>query len=154
MGNLPLNGKNKKYKQGYYYPKNKEKFISRTGYAIYRSGLELDYFRILDNSPMVKSWGSEEVIIPYYFNEKMHKYYIDLYVEYINGQKLFIEIKPWKQTQEPHWSPRRKRENYIAECIEFEKNKAKWQSAVVWAGQVNAKFRILTEKDINKEWGK
>ena len=44
MGQLALNGRNKKFKQGIYKPKNPDKFWGKDGYAIYRSGLELNYF--------------------------------------------------------------------------------------------------------------
>ena len=67
MGQLALNGRSKKFKQGVYIPKNKEKFFGKDGYAIYRSGLELNYFRILDNNPNVLKWGSEEIVVPYFF---------------------------------------------------------------------------------------
>lgn len=121
MGDLKLT-RNKKFKQGYYYPKNMNKFKGKLPYAVYRSGLELDYFRILDTNPNVIEWGSEEIVVPYVLDGRWHKYYIDLYVKFRVGDKIkkfIIELKPFKQTQEPVWSARRKQSNYLYECKEW-----------------------------------
>ena len=101
MGQLALNGRNKKFKQGIYKPKNPDKFWGKDGYAIYRSGLELNYFRILDANPNVLKWGSEEVVVPYIFEGKQHNYFIDIFVIFKSGEeikKFIIELKPYKQT--------------------------------------------------------
>lgn len=151
MGELKLSHRNKSYKQGYYYPKHPEKLLGNHKHAIYRSGLELSYFRILDANPQVVKWGSEEVIIPYYFNNKWHKYYVDLVVFLQQGpilKKLFIELKPYKQTQMPKNSPRKKPQNYMYECYEWNKNNAKWASAKEFARRTGCEFHILTEKDL------
>lgn len=154
MGLLPLNGKNKKFKQGFYYPKNKEKFIGNEK-AVYRSGLELSYFRLLDNNDSVLKWGSEEVVIPYFFDKKLHNYFVDLFVIFKlkNGQtkKCIIELKPYCQVEQPKWSPRRKKENYINECYTWQKNKAKWIAASKYAKERGWEFHVLTEKDIKKD---
>lgn len=87
------------------------KFVGKERKAIYRSGLELDYFKLLDKNPNVVKWGSEEVIIPYFFDNKWHKYYVDLFVIFESkGQlkKYFIELKPYSQTVEPKISKRKK----------------------------------------------
>lgn len=152
MGLLGINGRNKNFKQGFYYPKNKDKFVSKSGYAIYRSGLELSYFRILDKNPNVLKWGSEEIAVPYFFDNKWHNYYIDIFVIFKKGdeiKKYLIELKPFKQTIEPKWSKRRKKEIYVKECFEWAKNQAKWKSATNFANTKDCKFIILTEKDLN-----
>ena len=77
MGDLKL-VRNKNFKQGLFYPKHMDKFVSKERYAIYRSGLELKYFQMLDANPNVLKWGSEEIVVPYEFDGKWHKYYIDL----------------------------------------------------------------------------
>ena len=154
MGQLRLTHRNKAFKQGYYYPKHPEKLLGNSKHAIYRSGLELSYFRILDANPQVVRWGSEEVIIPYYFDNKWHKYYVDLIVFLQQGpilKKLFIELKPYSQTQVPKNSPRRKQKNYLRECYEWNKNTAKWASAKQYAQKVGCEFVVLTEKDIEKK---
>lgn len=147
MGDLPLH-KNKKFKQGYFYPKNKEKLYG-SDRAIYRSGLELKYFQLLDKNENVIQWGAENITVPYFFQDKWHTYYIDLFViikEKEKIKKYLIEIKPFKQTQTPIYSKRRKQSNYIKECIEFEKNKAKWKYASDYAKTKDFEFHILSDK--------
>lgn len=148
---MVYNGRNKNYKQGYFYPTNKEKYAGKEPYAIYRSGLELNYFRILDKNPNVLKWGSEEIVVPYYFENKWHNYYIDIFVIFKSGdtiKKFLIELKPYKQTIEPKWSKRRKQKNYLYECYQWTKNKLKWEAAKKFAEQKDCEFHILTEKDL------
>lgn len=155
MGDLKLS-KNSKYKQGYYYPKNMSKFKGKLPYAVHRSGLELKYFRILDDNPNVIEWGSEEVVVPYEFDGRWHRYYIDLYVKFRVKDKIkkfIIELKPFKQTQEPVWSNRRKQSSYLYECKEWQRNCAKWRFAKDFAAKHDVEFHILTEKDL-ESYGK
>ena len=93
------------------------------------------------------------MIIPYWFGNKWHRYYVDLVVFLQQGpvlKKLFIELKPYKQTQMPKNSPRKKLQNYMYECLEWNKNNAKWASAKEFARRAGCEFHILTEKDIDK----
>ena len=124
MGELALR-RNSNFKQGFFYPRNLEKFVGKENRAIYRSGLELDYFKILDKNPNVVKWGSEEVIIPYFFENKWHKYYVDLFVVFKFGEsvkKYFIELKPYSQTVEPKPSKRKKQMSVLYEAKMWEKN--------------------------------
>ena len=117
MGSLNLN-RNTNYKQGFFYPRNLDKFVGKENKAIYRSGLELEYFRILDKNPNVLKWGSEEVVVPYFFENKWHKYYVDLFVVFKFGEsvkKYFIELKPYAQTVEPKVSKRKKQMSMLYE---------------------------------------
>lgn len=153
MGQLGLVKKDKRFRQGVFEPRNKEKFAGKQGYAIYRSGLELNYFRILDDNPAVIQWGSEEVVVPYFFNGKWHNYFIDLFVVLKNGNRIarfFIELKPYSQTVEPEYKPRRKKENYLYECLEWQKNQAKWAAAKSFATKKGYEFHVLTEKDLEE----
>lgn len=143
--------RNRNFKQGYYKPKNPDKLLGDKDYAIYRSGLELKYFRLLDNNPNVLKWGSEELVVPYFFNDKWHKYYIDLFVLLKNGdqiKKMFIELKPFAQTKEPVNSKRKKPATYMRECFMWQQNQAKWQSAKKQPRIPGCEFHILTEKDL------
>lgn len=152
MGKLGLHTKNKRFRQGYFYPKHLEKFAGKENYAIYRSGLELNYFRILDENPAVVKWGSEEVVVPYYYNQRWHNYYIDLFVimKAADGReiKFFIELKPYTQTVEPVYNPRRKKESYVYDCLEWQKNQAKWDAAKKYAEKHGFQFHVLSEKDL------
>lgn len=151
MGELRLTHRNKAFKQGYYRPKHPEKLLGNLPYVIYRSGLELNYFRILDDNPNVVRWGSEEIVIPYHFDKKWHNYYIDLVVFLKSGDKLkkmLIELKPYKQTIEPKDSKRKKRSTFMTECFNWHKNQAKWTAAREFAKKMDCDFKILTEKDL------
>ena len=69
----------KKWRQGVFTPTNSEKFIGSK--AVYRSGLELKFFRFCDTNPNVLKWGSENVVVPYKspLDNRVHKYYVDNY---------------------------------------------------------------------------
>lgn len=137
MGDLKLT-RNRKFRQGYFYPKNKEKFKGKEPFAIYRSGLELKYFQILDRNPNVIEWGSEEIVVPYLLNNQWHRYYIDLFVVFKSGEeikKYFIELKPYAQTVPPEWKPRKRKSSFIYESLEWNKNQAKWKYAESYAKQ-------------------
>ena len=150
MGSLNLN-RNTNYKQGFFYPRNLDKFVGKENKAIYRSGLELEYFRILDKNPNVLKWGSEEVVVPYFFENKWHKYYVDLFVVFKFGEsvkKYFIELKPYAQTVEPKVSKRKKQMSMLYEAKQWAKNQAKWKAATDFAKKNGWEFHILTEKDL------
>lgn len=150
MGSLNLN-RNTNYKQGFFYPRNLDKFVGKENKAIYRSGLELEYFRILDKNPNVIKWGSEEVVVPYFFENKWHKYYVDLFVVFKFGEsvkKYFIELKPYSQTIEPKVSKRKKQMSMLYEAKQWAKNQAKWKAAHSYAEKNGWEFHILTEKDL------
>ena len=150
MGSLNLQ-RNTNYKQGFFYPRNLDKFVGKENKAIYRSGLELEYFRILDKNPNVLKWGSEEVVVPYFFENKWHKYYVDLFVVFKFGEsvkKYFIELKPYAQTVEPKVSKRKKQMSMLYEAKQWAKNQAKWKAAQSYAEKNGWEFHILTEKDL------
>lgn len=150
MGSLNLQ-RNTNYKQGFFYPRNLDKFVSKDNKAIYRSGLELEYFRILDKNPNVLKWGSEEVVVPYFFENKWHKYYVDLFVVFKFGEstkKYFIELKPYSQTIEPKVNKRKKQMTMLYEAKQWAKNQAKWKAATEFAKKNGWEFHILTEKDL------
>ena len=151
MGSLNLQ-RNTNYKQGFFYPRNLDKFVGKENKAIYRSGLELEYFRILDKNPNVLKWGSEEVVVPYFFENKWHKYYVDLFVVFKFGEstkKYFIELKPYSQTVEPKVSKRKKQMSMLYEAKQWAKNQAKWKAATDYAKKNGWEFHILTEKDLD-----
>lgn len=153
MGELNLI-KNTNYRQGYFYPQNKEKFVGKEPRAVYRSGLELEYFKTLDKNPNVIKWGSEEIVVPYFFENAWHKYYVDLFVIFKNGdniKKFFIEIKPYSQTIEPKVNKRKKPMTILYEAKQWAKNKEKWKAANEYAQKNGWEFKILTEKDIKNK---
>lgn len=143
--------RNPKYTQGIYKPKYPEKFIGQT--AIFRSGLELKFFRFCDNNPNVLKWGSESVVVPYIspIDNKVHRYFVDNYVVIKEGndiKKYLIEIKPSKQTMPPT-TKYKKREHLIYEQSQYIINQAKWASAKQFCKQKGMEFLILTEQELN-----
>lgn len=146
---LNLN-KNSKYRQGIFTPNNSHKFIGNK--AVYRSGLELKFFRFCDTNENVIKWGSENIIIPYIspLDGRVHRYFVDNYVvirEGSNIKKYLIEIKPLKQTLPPQ-TKYKKREHLIYEQQQYVINQAKWESAKQYCSKHNLNFLILTEKDL------
>lgn len=146
--------RNKRYRQGFYFPKNTNKFIGDK--AIYRSGLELKYFRFLDENTNCVKWNSEGIKIPYFWagDNKWHTYYVDLAATFRNSSgKLttyLIEIKPYRQTITPVHTPRKRKKTLLTEQVTYSQNCAKWEAAKKFAEEQNMKFIILTEKDIEK----
>jgi hypothetical protein len=105
----------------------------------------------LDNNPIVKSWVSEETIVPYYFNDKWHKYFVDFKVIFANGNTWLIELKPNAQTKLPE-QPKRQTAKYLLECQMYIKNQCKWKAAQKYAEERNWKFYVLTKQAL-KEMG-
>lgn len=140
----------KRYRQGVFIPKNQDKFIGTK--AIYRSGLELKFFRFCDNNQNVLTWGSENVIVPYVspLDGKVHRYFVDNYVVIKEGEsikKYLIEIKPYKQTKIPK-TKYKKKSHLIYEQKAYVINTAKWEAAKRFCHKKGYEFLILTEKDI------
>ena len=140
----------KKWRQGIFVPKNQDKFIGSK--AIYRSGLELKFFRFCDDNPNVLEWGSENIIVPYIspLDNRAHKYYVDNYIaikEGTNVVKYLVEIKPSKQTKPPT-TKYRKRQHLIYEQRQYVVNQAKWKAAKEFCRKKGLTFIILTEKEL------
>lgn len=147
-----INSYMKKYKQGIFTPINKNKCISDV--CIYRSSLELDYMRWLDNNINIISWGSEAVCVPYIkpTDGKLHRYFIDFNFSIKDKNKeihkFLVEIKPIRQCSPPNTKNRKNKMNVIRENISYATNMSKWGSAKQWADSHGYKFIIVTERDI------
>lgn len=138
--------------KGLYNPLNDQKYRG-TRPIIYRSGLELSFFRWCDRNERVLQWGSESVVIPYISPKdgRMHRYFVDnvLILQTDKGNKKFlVEIKPEKQTMPPSQSVRKSKKNLLFEQITWAINSSKWDAAKAWCAKNNFKFVILTEKDL------
>lgn len=148
-----LGKKNRNYKQGIYNPKFPAKYKG-TLPIIYRSGLELESFRWLDNNVNVITWGSESIVIPYQSpaDGKLHRYFVDLVAALKRSdgtiQKLLIEVKPEKQTKIPVESKNKKYKTLLYEKYQWAVNQAKWQAAQKWAQNKGYIFIILNEKHL------
>ena len=140
----------KKWRQGIFTPKNLDKFIGSK--AVYRSGLELKFFRFCDDNPNVLEWGSENIIVPYIspLDNRAHRYYVDNYIAIKEGSevvKYLVEIKPSKQTKPPT-TKYRKRQHLIYEQKQYVINQAKWKAAKEFCRKKGFTFIILTEKEL------
>ena len=98
----------------------------------------------LEGCKRVTKWGSECICIPYLFVDgKMHKYYPDYYVEFEDGTKMLIEIKPLNQTHPPV------NENSWA-AKDWVRNSCKRKAAQEFCAAKGLQFKILTENTINR----
>lgn len=140
---------------GKFLPKNKDKYRGDYTKIQYRSSWEKFYMGWLDKHPDVLYWSSEEVVIPYFSNAdgKKRRYFMDFYVKFKSGQEFFVEVKPFKETQEPLppsklTSANKKR--FMNEIYTFNVNSDKWSAAKALADKRGVKFRILTENGLRK----
>lgn len=134
---------------GRYRVKNLQKYVGNPSAVRYRSLWERQVFRWLDDNKNVLSWNSEEVVIPYRCktDNKLHRYFMDLYVKFNDGKTYLIEIKPKKQTQPPK-QPSRKSKKYLNEVMTYVKNQSKWTAAESYAKDRGMIFQIWTEDTI------
>lgn len=145
--------KDDRYTQGVYKPINPQKYKGK-GFAIYRSGYELKFFKWCDTNKRVLEWGSESYVIPYLspLDGKYHRYFVDNYVKLqLDNNKIekyLIEIKPFAQTKKPE-KGRKRQTTFIYEAKTFITNKAKWEAAQKFCDKKGFKFLILTEKELN-----
>lgn len=138
--------KNSRYKQGYIDPRSCKKLFNQLSREriIYRSSYELKFITWLEQSNLVKGWGSECFCIPYLFVDgTTHKYYPDYFVEMTDGTKMVVEIKPYNQTQKPV------NENCWA-AKEYAKNICKWKATMEFCKKKGYQFKVLTEKTIKQ----
>jgi len=133
---------------GNYKVKNKEKYIGNPENVTYRSQWEKYAFKWCDDSPKVKRWGSEEIVIPYLYevDKKYHRYFMDLVIQYTDGKTVLVEIKPAKETSPPT-GPRRTR-RYITEGLTYVKNMNKWEAAKEYAKDRGWHFEVWTEREL------
>lgn len=139
--------------KGRYRVKNIKKYKGDPTKVIFRSSWERAAFRYLDAADWVVEWNSEEVVIPYRCktDNRIHRYFVDLYFKDKNGRKYLIEIKPKKQTQPPK-EPKRKTKKYLNEVLTYVKNESKWKAAQAWCLDRGYKFQIWHE-DTFKQLG-
>ena len=135
--------------KGIYKPIKPEKYVGNPNNIVYRSLLERKFMVYCDNNPGITNWASEELAIRYYnpVDKKYHRYYPDFIVRTIKGDKILIEIKPSRQCKPPK-TPTKKTRAFMRSSFEYIKNRAKWEAATRYADDNNAKFKLITEKDL------
>ena len=134
---------------GKFKVKNLNKYKGDFDNVIYRSLWEKHVFKWCDENPKVKSWSSEETIIPYYYeaDKKYHRYFPDVKIV-MEDKTLLVEIKPAIQT-EPPTGPKRTR-RYIVEGYTYVKNMNKWEAAEDYCKDRGWEFQIWTEKTLQE----
>ena len=132
--------------RGKFTPKNKDKYVGDYTNITYRSLWERNTFRWIDANNDIVKWNSEEVVIPYRCatDNKMHRYFIDIWFKTKDGKTFIIEIKPKSQTTPPK-SPARRTRKYISEAMTYAKNQSKWMAATEFAKDNGITFQIWTE---------
>lgn len=142
------------YKQGYFVPKNPEKYNADSSEIIYRSSWELKFFQYCDDNEKVIEWGSESVSVKYWnsITKKTSNYWIDCYMatKGLDGAitKWLIEIKPDKYLHPPV-APKVLTEkqtlNYARHAKAYITNTEKFKAAKAYAAKNNMRFGIITE---------
>ena len=141
------------YKQGFFKPKNPQKYRGDPTNIVYRSGWEKSVMKWLDETSTVTGWSSEEIVVPYIspIDNRPHRYFVDFYVEAIGRdgrtKNILIEVKPAAQTREPK-KPKRNTKRYLTEVMTYGINQAKWKAAEDYCKDKGWEFKILTEKEI------
>ena len=163
-GSRKRNGK-RRYNQGFYQIINTKKYMGDITKCIYRSGWELKFMLFLDRNDKILRWGSENITIPYYTEDKTngvlksHRYYPDFYYEMMIGgdpnkfERVVVEIIPYKETQKP--TPPVKQTIKALETYEYQlktymKNMLKWEAAVKWCQKNKMKFVIIHEQHLKE----
>lgn len=137
--------------KGRYTVKNKKKYRGDSSNVVYRSMWEKWCFKWCDENPNIKTWSSEEIVIPYLYDvdKRYHRYFMDLKITYTNNTTVLVEVKPEKQTKPPIY-PGRKTKAYLSEGLEYVKNQNKWKAASEFAKDRGWQFQIWTEKHLEK----
>ena len=139
--------------QGFFKPKNPQKYKGDPTNIVYRSGWELKLMLYLDSRNDILSWSSEEIIIPYRspIDGKIHRYYPDFKITKINkdGTKetAIIEVKPLKETVAPQRQNKVTRK-YLTEVKTWGVNEAKWKAATEYCKDRGWTFHIFTEREL------
>lgn len=139
--------RDKRFIQGYYKPKCPEKYIGKT-VPIYRSGIELKFFKFCDDNVNVIKWSSENITIPYWdiVTKKNRTYYVDNFVEIQEGsiiKKYLIEIKDIKETKAPDPKKKKRKATLLYESCVWLTNNCKWKAANTFCSEHSMEFLLL-----------
>lgn len=120
----------------------------------YKSSLEAKSFMYCDKNDKIVKWSVEPFPIMYKkpTTGKMHRYFIDLFIEFESGAKFLVEVKSSSETKEPS-KPKKMDSNsirrYKRAMITWAINSAKWTAAQKFCEENDFKFIFLTEKQLN-----
>jgi len=136
--------------KGKYQVKNIKKYNGNHDKVFYRSSWELKFFNYCDRNPDIVQWSSEEIIIPYKspIDGRWHRYFPDVWMKTTNGKVYLIEIKPFRETQEPKKKSRITKQ-YLNEVKTYGININKWKAAEEYCKDRKWEFKIITENELN-----
>lgn len=158
--------KYKSAKHGWYKVLNSHKFIKpldeymqsckwkdNSPWIQYKSRLERIAFCYADLNPKILKFSIEPFAIQYFkpLDGKMHRYYIDMYVEFVTGQKFLVEVKSFAETQyprKPSVATPKAILRYKDQLETYSTNASKWATAKLFAQQRGMQFIILTENEL------
>lgn len=160
-------GKYKTAKRGLYKLLNPEKFVCPSDNymgstrlnengdlcVLFKSSLEMRAFEYADFNKYIKKWSLEPFAITYIkpSDNRTHRYYPDLFLEFTNGEKFIVEIKSLSERERPV-PPKYKSyssvQRYAADCLTYVTNQAKWKAAEEFCKYRNYHFTVLTEKEL------
>ena len=134
---------------GRFTPKNPHKYRGDHNDIVYRSSWERAVFKWCDSQPEIIGWSSEEIVVPYrcQTDKEMHRYFVDLFIQFANGKTLLVEIKPQKQVTPPEKQKRVTR-RYLGEVLTYAKNVSKWKAAEQYALDRGWAFEVWTENQL------
>lgn len=127
---MPKKSKKKRKRKGHYLRGTHVSPIA--GICKYRSGWEQKYMIYLDDHPDVMTWSYEKLVIEYISNQrtkKVRKYYPDFQIEYKDGKKVVVEIKP----------SRKMKQTTVLKKI---------KAAIEWCTAHDLTYKILTEIEL------
>lgn len=134
-----------------YRLKNRHKYKGDPNNIVARSSWERQLLRWCDENPNVVQFSSEEIVIPYQWksDNSWHRYFVDFYIKTQDGTQYLIEVKPAKFVMKPPM-PKRQSRKHLEECLNWQKNKWKWDAAMAWAQKNNMIFEVWTEHKLQE----
>ena len=129
-------------------------FCEAEAKILHKSGLELRAFQFTDHNEKIEKWSIEPFAISYFksLTGRIHRYYIDLFIQFKNGHKFLVEIKSSIETippLKPKKNTTKSLINYKKALITYQTNTEKWEAAKEFANKNNMKFIIITEKQLS-----
>lgn len=138
-------------KQGYFFPKNPEKYKGDLTKIIYRSSWEHAFLRFCDLNSGIIQYEIEPFAINYFnpVTRKVHKYFIDFYVKLRDGnatKEWLVEVKPIRHTQKPGTPKKMTKksvDSYKSGYNRWKVNMAKFKAAEEFANINNLQFDVI-----------
>jgi hypothetical protein len=137
------------YQSGKYILINPKKYRGEKHDIVWRSSWERKVFKFLDMNSNILWWNSEGIVIPYVspIDKKPHRYFVDVIFKTISEKIYLIEIKPFKETQEPR---AKNKARLLTETLTYIKNQTKWKAADEYCQKKGFEFKVWTEHDLKK----